>query len=533
MSGIELLGTTLLHFLWEGTLIAGVYAVLRGCVSRPQARYFLACAALATMAAAPVATWVTLRSVQPRPGTPSASLNTSRETSIASSFRNDLPQLPVVEQERIPSAWLAWVAAAWMSGVTIFWLRLMGGWIISLQLRRRRVDTVSQNWQETFDRLRARLKVPRRVRLVVSGLVYAPTVAGFLRPVVLVPMSALIGLPAEQMEALLLHELAHIRRYDCLVNAIQSIVEALLFYHPAVWWVSGHMRSERELCCDDMAVGITGDAESYARALAKVAVTAQANYQAALAATGGSLANRVARLLEETGPAPRAHSRAGVAAAVVLAAIPALAVTAQNPQPQFEVASIKQVGSGAGQTANGIQSLSGELRAHATVRVLMQQANGVEPFQVEGGPDWARSDLYDIEAKPTGNPDRAQMFLMLQSLLADRFQLKFHRETREMPEFALVPTRDGLKLPPPQDGSCVETTDVASPLTNPGARMQPPSGSVQILVRCGNLGMALGTGGAVVEGGKVPMAKLAELLSRMFGRMVVDQTAFQEYLMST
>src|SRR6185436_14771851 len=100
-----------------------------------------------------------------------------------------------------------------------------------------------------------------------SGVAQVPAVVGLLRPVVLVPAGALTGLPAEQMKAMLLHELAHIRRCDYLVNLLQSIVEALLFYHPAVWWVSGQMRSERELYCDDAAVAVGGDVLTYARAL--------------------------------------------------------------------------------------------------------------------------------------------------------------------------------------------------------------------------------------------------------------------------
>jgi beta-lactamase regulating signal transducer with metallopeptidase domain len=133
--------------------------------------------------------------------------------------------------------------------------------------------------------------------------------------VVLVPLGALAGLPADHMEALLLHELAHIRRYDYLVNALQSMVEALLFYHPAVWWVSAHMRSEREMCCDDAAVAITGDALGFARALAQVGAAGHAHHLAAFvpyqAATGGSLVNRVARLLGVPRPASRTNALAG------------------------------------------------------------------------------------------------------------------------------------------------------------------------------------------------------------------------------
>ena len=123
---------------------------------------------------------------------------------------------------------------------------------------------------EILQKLGARIGLSRPVRLLVSALVQAPTVVGWLRPVMLVPVGALGGLPPEHLEALLLHELAHIRRHDYLVNILQSVAEALLFYHPAVWWVSVHIRAERELCCDDVAVSVSGDAFTYARALAQL-----------------------------------------------------------------------------------------------------------------------------------------------------------------------------------------------------------------------------------------------------------------------
>jgi hypothetical protein len=326
-----------------------------------------------------------------------------------------------------------------MAGVVAFCLRLLGGCLVAEQLRRGQVRPAPGLWQPAFDGLRARLRVSQPVRLLVSGLVQAPAVVGLLRPVVLLPVGLLTGFPAEQVEALLLHELAHIRRYDYLVNALQSMVEALLFYHPAVWWISGHMRCERELCCDDRAVAVTGDPEGYARALAEVGAAAMhAHYQAAVSATGGSLANRVARLLGEPRPASRTHSLASVAAAAALVAITAMAVLAQTTRPQFEVASIKPAGSRGPAT---MRHLPGRLTSNAPLRALMQGAYDLQPFQIVGGPEWIGSERYEVDAKAAGNPDPAHMFLMLQSLLEDRFQLRAHRESREMPAYALVAAR--------------------------------------------------------------------------------------------
>src|SRR6185295_14003751 len=115
-----------------------------------------------------------------------------------------------------------------------------------------------------------RLELRRHVAIVQSAAVAVPTLIGWLKPVVLLPASALSGLSPEQLQAILAHELAHVRRHDYLVNLLQSMVETLLFYHPAAWWVSARVRAEREHCCDDLAVDVCGDRDSYATALAEL-----------------------------------------------------------------------------------------------------------------------------------------------------------------------------------------------------------------------------------------------------------------------
>ncbi len=523
MNGIELLGATLLHFLWQGVLIAAAYAAARGFVSRPEVRYLLACAALAAMAVSPLATWVALQPVTPGATAMTTSLSPPHSASALPGFRGDLSGFFAFRYEQVPLRWLSWVAAAWMTGVVIFWLRLLGGWMIAERLRHFYVRPAPRQCQEAFDGLRARMRVSSTVRLLVSGLVQAPSVVGLLRPVVLVPVGALAGLPTEQMEALLLHELAHIRRYDYLVNALQSTVEALLFYHPAVWWVSGHMRSERELCCDDATVALTGDAQSYARALAEVGAAGHAGHLPAVAATGGSLANRVARLLGEPRPSSRTHSPGALAAAGAFVAITAMAVLGQTARPQFEVISIKPAGSA---EAPIIRSLPGQLTASASLRALMQGAYDVQPLQIVGGPEWIGSEQYEVDAKAAGNPDRAQTLLMLQSLLEDRFQLRVHRESREMPVYALVAGRQGLQLPSPANRSCGEDTELLGTLAAPGTRMEVPGQAVTAAPRCGRLDVTLETGGARLRGDKVPMAEFVRVLSRVLGRTVTNRTGF-------
>jgi hypothetical protein len=143
------------------------------------------------------------------------------------------------------------------------------------------------------------------VRVLESSLVSVPTAVGWLRPAILLPASAFTGLTPQQLEAVLAHELAHIRRHDYLVNVLQTGVETLLFYHPAVWWVSRQIRAEREHVCDDMAVRVTGDAMTYARALTRIErLRTAAAPHLAMGADGGSLKSRVSRLVEGS-PSPR------------------------------------------------------------------------------------------------------------------------------------------------------------------------------------------------------------------------------------
>ncbi len=156
---------------------------------------------------------------------------------------------------------------------------------------------------------------------------------GWLRPVILVPVSALAGLTPEQMEAILAHELAHIRRHDYLINLLQTVIETLLFYHPAVWWVSRQIRNERENCCDDMAVAACGDALVYARALTKVERLRKARLELAVTANGGLLMNRISRLVGAESPRPY-HSAGLVTCMIaILTLIAVVAGTRVSPFP--------------------------------------------------------------------------------------------------------------------------------------------------------------------------------------------------------
>ena len=219
-----------------------------------------------------------------------------------------------------------WLTPFWLAGVIAFQLHSLVSWVAARRMLRRGVCSVPDVWEARFVRLRERLRISTTVALLESCLADVPVVIGYLRPVVLVPVGMLAGMPAAQIDAILLHELAHVRRRDYLVNALQTVVEGFLFYHPAVWWISGVIRAERENCCDDLVVATSGDAREYAAALAALEQTRWAAHDAALAVTGGNLMKRIRRLLNPL-DAPRT-AISPVLSAAILTITAALALTA-------------------------------------------------------------------------------------------------------------------------------------------------------------------------------------------------------------
>ena len=166
---------------------------------------------------------------------------------------------------------IPWLVPVWVFGVALLSLRNLGGWVAIQRLKVLSTSAVDQEIHDMADRLRCRLKLRRAVKLLASAKAVSPMVVGVFKPVILVPASVLCGLSAAQLESILAHESAHVRRHDYLVNLLQSVIETLLFYHPAVWWIARQIRIERENCCDDVVVSFTRNRVAYVRALALVA----------------------------------------------------------------------------------------------------------------------------------------------------------------------------------------------------------------------------------------------------------------------
>jgi len=327
-------GWTLLHSLWQcaavAMVLAGVLLVLRR--RTPQARYVASCVALLVMAAAPAVTFFAL--LQPQCG-----------AAMPVSMPPPAPREALLLRDIAvsPEPWTAvgsvlpLLVVLWIAGVALFAVRALGAWLV-VQRTCRGAVAVGSDLASRAREMALALGVRCRIEVRVSHAVSVPSVVGCFRAVILFPAAALAGLPTSQLEAILAHELAHVRRYDYLVNLLQTAVEALLFHHPAVWWVSARIRMEREHCCDDAAVSLTGDLRTYANALVTLEELRASRLAISVAATGGELLPRIRRILGEPTMYAAQHRTAawlaGALALTLVAAPFAFARDRDDPTPK-------------------------------------------------------------------------------------------------------------------------------------------------------------------------------------------------------
>ena len=353
---VERLGWTLVHFVWQAAAVALLLALLLRLLRRTGAnlRYIVACLALVLMVALPAVMMPFIKTEGPvaeagpalaqRPNESTPPMNVVEVEALPEFSGTPMPletadsAAPVSWRQRVTTAFepaLPYLVWGWLIGVLGLSAWHLGGWAQLQRLKRRLVHEVGDPLRGQLDGLARKLGVRRAVTLLESAIVEVPTVVGWLRPVVLLPASALSGLTADQLEALLAHELAHIRRYDYLVNMLQTVVEILGFYHPAVWWVSHRIRVERENCCDDLAVRVCGDSVRYAKALTHLEEMRHRRSELAVAATGGHLVGRIGRLLGRPATDNRRFTwLPGLVALLLVAAIvvpAALALAAPEP----------------------------------------------------------------------------------------------------------------------------------------------------------------------------------------------------------
>ena len=306
-AGVQALGWTLLHFVWQGFAVAAVLAVVRLFVKAARHRYAVSCAAMGAMV---LMLGITLSKQEwetPMPVTVASETDGRAADAVSGNPSlmpfNDLSQQGPRTSQRV-DRWTQLTSSLhrftheivlfWFVGVLALSFRTLGGFWVCYRLKRIGTRALPDHLASRVERLILKLGIRQRGRVLASTKAAVPMVVGILRPVVLFPAASLLILSPDQLQAVLVHELAHVRRYDNLINLLQTVIETIFFYHPAVWWVSHTIRIEREHCCADVAAAAS-DRRSYAGAL--TALEELRSPQLAAAATDVSLLQRVRRLL--------------------------------------------------------------------------------------------------------------------------------------------------------------------------------------------------------------------------------------------
>ena len=365
------LGWTLMHFLWQGLLLAAVLGAVLPLCRSAIARHNCALATLLLMALAPPMTFLVLHGAGTSGGAAGAGNVAADAFSPAS----------------LPAPWMNTLVMFWLAGIALLSLRALAGWHLVMSLKHRDTMAVPAELSRRCETLKRRLAVASPVCFLVSRRITVPLVIGALRPVILIPLSAISGLAPQQLDALILHELAHIRRLDTVTNLLLVTVETILFYHPAVWWVSRQVRIEREHACDDFAVAACGDAAMYVEALTSLESGKSAG-RLALAAKDGSLKTRAARLLNA--PVQSSGFSLSAVAGLAIVGLVAASVAMAAPAPRAKNATdIKPI-----METHGLPPYPREsIHAHEEGRVVLAVSIGTDGAV-------SRASVF----KPSGHP---------------------------------------------------------------------------------------------------------------------------------
>ena len=383
----------------------------------------------------------------------------------------------------------------------------------------------------TVLRLDSRYDV-RGLTVMSSRSIFEPGIVGIRRPVLVVPEGLVERLTPSQLQALIAHERCHVRCHDNLFAAVHMLVEAVLWFHPLVWWIERRMIDERERACDEAVLRAGNCAADYAQGILTVCRWSVGSPVACVAGvTGSDLRRRI-----ETIMANRVGRRLALTARVLLAGGATIALagpiglgllsaqarerSAQSePRPRFDVASIRRTPEGTANLSPSFGPRPGGTLIGVNNAVLnfIGNAYGFPRYRILGAPDWLISERYNLEGRSDADPSRAQMMMMLQTLLEDRFKLRLHRETKQGPVYFLGVARGGAKLRESKEGSCVEidTTKPPPPPPPPGQPRRPGCGN--------NLTFVKGPGIAWIAT-RIDMAGVADQLAALTGRTVIDKT---------
>ncbi|HEX4797017.1 MAG TPA: M56 family metallopeptidase [Humisphaera sp.] len=391
----------MLHFIWQGGIIAiALWAALASLRNAPSiVRYRASCCAMALLACAPLLTFL----LQNRWPPVMARVSTAIRVSPS---RDSIAEAPAVETTTAASAvqvrpWLALPVCLWMAGAACMCIWRIGGGVVLRRILKRATPAAGE-LSALADRLALRLKISQAVRLLESSRVRVPAVVGWIKPVILLPTSIVSGLSIQQIEAILAHELAHIQRLDYLVNLVQVLVEALLFFHPAVWWISSQVRQQREDCCDDVALAACGDRLEYARALARLEEMRGSPMPLALAASDGLLLRRIRRILGQ----PTAEIEVPRGGSVLILAAIIISLGALSAKSRAQDGPVSRPAATQATTQNVTQNATGvepdDLRPNGAYRIYPNDVLWVR-FEDSAGPATLTMNLAYLHVTESGN----------------------------------------------------------------------------------------------------------------------------------
>jgi uncharacterized protein (TIGR03435 family) len=535
--------------LWQSTLVAAAAALLTVCFRNNAARirhaiWLAASAKFLVPFAALIAVGRRLGITPPEAALPARlDIQIQFVDTVARPFSIQPLDGPVVAGVPAGADWLAVLpyvlGGVWMAGATA----LLVAWLVRW---RRIARTIAASAPLADDRVLVplqRLDASPRLHAVSARTTLEPGVFGIRRPVLVWPERITERLDDDHIEAILAHELCHVQRRDNLWAAVDGVARALFWFHPMVWWIGARLIDERERACDESVVAAGSKPERYAESIVRTcrhSLEAPALCMAGV--TGANLSARIERIMNGQAIGATTWWKrvlvAGAGAAAVIGPVavgiasgppPQAQVQSGGDRPTFEVASVKPNTSAANQVRIGMPGNGRFTVTNMPLAEMIRFAYELQPFQLTGEPDWASAQRFDITATTNGNPGPVAMRQMLQSLLAERFNLAVHTETREMAIYEMILARSdgrlgeklraagpdcapmtlppGMKPPPPP------------PPPGAGARGMPPGGP-----GCPTL-----FGNGFMSARRITMEQLARNLSRTVRRIVVDKTGLSGF----
>ena len=540
--------TALLNHLWQSTAVVLLAWVLTLALRNNSARVRYAIWLLASMKFLlpfQLLTYAGARLTKP------ISSNGTQLYTIVEEVTRPIRQAPIAASQPAthasalssPSLMWTFVSAIWFCGFVVLLLRWISGWKSASRMAGAAEPITHGREYDALLQVRNDTGNESRVRLLLSPAEMEPGIFGIVRPVLLWPVGLSDRLDQAQIEAIMAHEIEHVRRRDNLTCAIHSFVEAIFWFHPLVKWMSARLNEERERACDERVLEQSSRPEAYAESILKVCSFCMEPAATCVSGVSGAdLKQRILRIMTQRSGTALSTSRKCLlfAAGLLLIATPvgfgvlhgqtSAVVSGDSPKesastaeiPKYEVSTIKPSSEEDGRIRMMMTPDGAEFNG-VQAQMLLQQAFGVERDRILGEPDWVRSKRFDIAAKvaPEDAPklDKLKMEQrrsMLLPLLEERFGLKYHHESRELPMYALVVAKGGSKLkvstaPPPQAPDAPHRTD-GPPVLGGLSRERPGSPGM----------MRMSPGGIEANGGG--MQFLAHALSALVGRSVVDKT---------